>query len=155
MTTAENHPAANETPVEARQRHAELSEQLTDASLPLLRADAPTLSDADYDRLMRELEALEDEFPELRTPDSPTQQVGGRLSPPQFTPVDHLERMLCLDNAFSAEELRRLGRRGCEREIDRRRAYLCELKVDGLAIDLVYEQRPADPRRHPGRRPDR
>jgi DNA ligase (NAD+) len=121
----------------ARHRHAELSEQLTDASYRYYVADAPTLSDADYDRMMRELEALEDRFSELRTPDSPTQKVAG-LASSQFAPVEHLERMLSLDNAFSAEELTawatRLGR-----EIEGA-AFLCELKIDGLAIDLVYER---------------
>ncbi|MEP7026493.1 MAG: NAD-dependent DNA ligase LigA, partial [Actinomycetota bacterium] len=94
----------------------------------------PLVSDAEYDTQMRELRALEEEFPELRTPDSPTQKVGGIST--EFTPVEHLERLLSLDNAFSAEELdgwaaraERLGGGG---------PYLCELKIDGLAVDLVY-----------------
>ena len=83
--------------------------------------DGPTLDDADFDRRMRRLEALEEEFPELRTPDSPTQKVGGAVST-EFTAVDHLRRMESLDNAFSFEELEawhaRLGprrRRGARR----------------------------------------
>ncbi|MGI8666787.1 MAG: NAD-dependent DNA ligase LigA [Jatrophihabitans sp.] len=123
--------------VTARQRHAELSEQLSDASYRYYIANAPTLSDADYDRMMRELQAIEDEFAELRTPDSPTQKVAGTVSS-QFAPVDHLERMLSLDNAFSADELTAWAGR-LEREIEGA-AYLCELKVDGLAINLVYER---------------
>ena len=84
---------------------------------------------------MRELRALEDQYPDLRTPDSPTQTVHGTIST-LFTPVEHLERLLSLDNVFSDEDLggwadrvTRLGGTG---------PYLCELKIDGLAIDLVY-----------------
>ena len=97
--------------------------------------DSPLVSDAEYDLLMRELRAIEERHPELRTPDSPTQRPGGGVST-QFTPVQHLERMLSLDNAFSAEELdawaaraARLGGTG---------PYLCEVKIDGLAVALVY-----------------
>ena len=139
MTSAD--PTDPEQPSEeytaARHRHAELSEQLTDAAQRYYVADAPTISDADYDRLMRELEGIEDRFAELRTPDSPSQQVAGAVSA-QFAAVDHLERMLSLDNAFSADELAAWAVR-LEREIEGP-AYLCELKVDGLAIDLVYER---------------
>ena len=84
---------------------------------------------------MRELRALEEQYPDLRTPDSPTQTVHGTVST-LFTPVEHLERLLSLDNVFSDEDLggwadrvTRLGGTG---------PYLCELKIDGLAIDLVY-----------------
>ncbi len=86
---------------------------------------------------MRRLEELEERFPSLRTPDSPTQKVGGAVAT-EFTAVDHLERMMSLDNAFSLEELtaweQRLRRDGVEGA-----EYLCELKVDGLAINLLYE----------------
>jgi DNA ligase (NAD+) len=122
----------------ARERHAEISQQLDDAQYRYYVLDAPTISDAEYDQLMRELERLEDEFPELRTPSSPTQRVGGTYST-LFTPVDHIERMLSLDNAFSDEELDAWAQR-VEREVGDGAAYLCELKVDGLAIDLVYEK---------------
>jgi DNA ligase (NAD+) len=122
---------------EARQRHAELSEKLRDAQYRYYVFDAPTIADIEYDTDMRALEALEEQFPELRTPDSPTQNVGGGLST-LFTPVEHLERLLSLDNVFSEEEFAawadraaRLGGAG---------PYLCELKIDGLAIDLVYER---------------
>ena len=100
---------------------------------------------------MRELDELEDCFPALRTPDSPTQQVGG---PPSttFAPVEHLQRLMSLDNAFSREELDRWAQRAI-RELGEKRleqsGYLCELKVDGLALDLVYEGGPAGPGRHP------
>ena len=125
------------TPVEARERHAELSQVLDDASYRYYVLDQPTISDAEYDTTMRELQALEEEHPELRTPDSPTQRVAGPLST-LFAPVEHLERMLSLDNVFSPEELEAWAARAArEAEIG---AWLCELKIDGLAVDLVYER---------------
>ncbi|GAA1922672.1 NAD-dependent DNA ligase LigA [Nocardioides hwasunensis] len=134
--------SAGETPVatappEARDRHRELSEQIDDARWRYYVLDDPTLSDADFDVRLRELEGLEEQFPELRTPDSPTQRVGGAVST-DFTAVDHLQRMESLDNAFTSEELAswysRILREGVEAP-----ALLCELKVDGLAINLLYE----------------
>ena len=86
---------------------------------------------------MRRLEELEEQFPDLRTPSSPTQRVGGTYST-QFTAVDHLERMLSLDNAFSQEEMAAWAAR-VERDAGTVPGYLCELKVDGLAIELVYK----------------
>ena len=102
---------------EARDRHRQLSEQVEDARWRYYVLDDPTLDDADFDRRMRELEALEEEFPELRTPDSPTQKVGGAVST-EFTAVDHLRPMESLDNAFTYDELAswysRLARDGVE-----------------------------------------
>ena len=125
-------------PADARERHQELSEQVEDARWRYYVLDDPTLSDADFDVRLRELEALEEAHPELRTPDSPTQTVGGAVST-EFTAVDHLQRMESLDNAFSFDELdawySRLARDGVESP-----DLLCELKVDGLAINLLYEQ---------------
>ena len=87
---------------------------------------------------MRELQGLEEQYPELRTPDSPTQRVGGAYST-EFTPVEHLERMLSLDNAFDDDELAAWAER-VERDAGAEPLrYLCELKVDGLAVALVYE----------------
>jgi DNA ligase (NAD+) len=126
----------SEASVAARQRHAELAELLSEAAYRYYIANAPTLSDAEYDRMMRELEEIENEFTELRTPDSPTQKVAGAISS-QFAAVDHLERMLSLDNAFSPAELNAWAER-VAKEIEQP-AFLCELKVDGLAINLVYE----------------
>src|ERR1700709_1466438 len=91
-------------PSEARDEHARIAQELDDHQYRYYVLDAPTISDADYDRLMRRLEQLEDEFPELRTPGSPTQRVGGTYST-LFTPVDHAERMLSLDNALSGDEM--------------------------------------------------
>jgi DNA ligase (NAD+) len=125
------------TPADARSRHQELSEQIEDARWRYYVLDDPTLDDADFDRRLRELEALEDEFPELRTPDSPTQKVGGAVST-DFTAVDHLQRMESLDNAFTDEELEAWYAR-IERDGVKDPDLLCELKVDGLAINLLYE----------------
>ena len=122
----------------AREQAAELARTIDDAQYRYYVLDRPTLADADYDGLMRDLQALEDEFPELRTPDSPTQRVGGTYST-LFTPVDHVERMLSLDNAFTGEELAAWAQR-VERDAGAGSDYLCELKVDGLAVDLVYEK---------------
>ena len=122
---------------EARRQHAELSEKLLDAQYRYHVLDAPTISDIEYDTGLRELNAIEDEFPELRTPDSPTQHVGGTIST-QFTPVEHLERLLSLDNVFSAEEFSAWSDRAAK--LGGTGPYLCELKIDGLAIDLVYER---------------
>ncbi|WP_122817010.1 NAD-dependent DNA ligase LigA [Nocardioides pantholopis] len=122
---------------EAREQHRRLAEEIDDARWRYYVLDSPTLSDTDFDQRMRRLEELEEQFPELRTPDSPTQKVGGAVST-EFTAVDHLRRMESLDNAFSYEELEawysRLGRDGVSDP-----ALLCELKVDGLAINLLYE----------------
>jgi DNA ligase (NAD+) len=137
VTTADASPPDDAELAEARQRHVELSEQLSDAAYRYYIANAPTLSDADYDARMRELQSIEERFPELRTPDSPTQRVAGNYSS-QFAPVEHLERMLSLDNAFTGDELAAWLVRA-EREVTAP-SFLCELKVDGLAINLVYER---------------
>lgn len=122
---------------EAREEHQRISEEVEEARWRYYVLDDPTLDDADFDRRLRRLEALEAEFPELQTPDSPTQKVGGQVST-EFTAVDHLQRMESLDNAFTYEELEawwgRLAREGVEQA-----DLLCELKVDGLAINLLYE----------------
>jgi DNA ligase (NAD+) len=126
-----------DVPAAARERHAALSQDLDEHAYRYYVLDRPVISDAEYDRLMAELRALEDRWASLRTPDSPTQKVAGSWST-LFTPVDHLERMLSLDNAFTAEELASWARR-VEREVGDGASYLCEIKVDGLAIALVYE----------------
>jgi DNA ligase (NAD+) len=127
-----------EATADARDEHQQLAEQIETARWRYYVLDDPTMSDTDFDKALRRLEALEEQFPELRTPDSPTQKVGGAVST-EFTAVDHLRRMESLDNAFTYEELdswyARLGREGVDDP-----ALLCELKVDGLAINLLYEQ---------------
>jgi DNA ligase (NAD+) len=122
----------------AREEHANLSRELDDAAYRYYVLDDPTISDAEYDAAMRRLQQLEDEFADLRTPASPTQRVAGTYST-LFTAVDHLERMLSLDNAFSVDEVTAWAHR-VERDAGVVPAYLCELKVDGLAVNLVYEK---------------
>src|SRR4029450_10964300 len=132
----------SESLAKASQRHADLSERINDARWRYYVLDAPTISDGEFDALMRQLMELEETYPSLRTPNSPTQQV---CPPPSttFAPVEHLQRLMSLDNAFSREELDRWSQRAT-RELGEKRleqsGYLCELKVDGLAIDLVYQE---------------
>jgi DNA ligase (NAD+) len=130
---------ADVVPDEVRHEWADLADQARGHQFAYHVKDAPTISDGEYDALMRRLNALEDAHPGLRTPDSPTQQVGGAVFSTEFTAVDHLERMLSLDNAFSAEELTAWAAR-VEREAGGAPVhYLCELKIDGLAVNLLYE----------------
>jgi DNA ligase (NAD+) len=119
-------------------RWRELVEQVEDARRRYYVEDSATLSDAEYDALFRELEALEAQHPELVSADSPTQAVGGERSE-MFEPVEHLQRMLSLDNAFSAEELEAWAAR-LEKDLGAVPSLLCELKVDGLAVDIVYDR---------------
>nr|WP_188835812.1 NAD-dependent DNA ligase LigA [Flexivirga endophytica] len=127
-------------PVEKRHEWTELAEEARGHQFAYHVRDAPTISDGAYDELMRRLNALEEEFPALRTPDSPTQQVGGAIFNTDFTAVKHAERMLSLDNVFSAEELGAWIAR-VQREVgDQPLHFLCELKIDGLAINLTYEK---------------
>jgi DNA ligase (NAD+) len=132
-----------DVPADVRHEWTELAEQVRGHQFSYYVRDAPTISDGEYDALVRELIALEDRYAELRTPDSPTQQVGAAFST-DFAPVDHLERMLSLDNAFSAQELAAWAAR-VERDVASDSGgtayhYLCELKIDGLAINLLYER---------------
>jgi DNA ligase (NAD+) len=125
-------------PDEVRHEWAELAEEIRGHQFAYYVRDAPTLSDGEFDELLHRLQAVEEQWPELRTLESPTQQVGGTFST-EFTPVDHVERMLSLDNAFSADELAAWAAR-VERESGGADVhYLCELKIDGLAVNLLYE----------------
>jgi DNA ligase (NAD+) len=136
-TTAAEQPAA---PPEVRARHAELSREIEEHRFRYYMATA-TISDADFDALMHELEGIEEQYQELRTPDSPTQKVGVPIST-LFTPVQHPTRMESLANAFSAEQMEAWVKR-LEREVTADQitesGFICELKVDGLALDLIYE----------------
>jgi DNA ligase (NAD+) len=121
----------------AKVRVEELREQLNEHSYRYHVLDDPVVSDAEYDELMRELVALEERFPELVTPDSPTQRVG--MTPADlFAPVQHRAPMLSLDNAFGDDELRSWAAR-VEREVGVGATYSCELKIDGVAVALTYE----------------
>ncbi len=131
-------PESDGVPVDVAQRHAVLAAELDDHAYRYYVLDSPIVSDAQYDTAMRELTAIEDSYPQLRTPDSPTQKVAGSYST-QFTPVTHLQRLLSLDNVFSFDELEAWAAR-TERDAGESVSYLCELKVDGLAVDLVYEK---------------
>src|SRR5580692_3652221 len=133
---SEDQSAAQEAPADARKRHADLSLDITEADHRYYVLDSPTISDIDYDTKMRELRALEEQYPDLRTPDSPTQTVHGTVST-MFAPVEHLERLLSLDNVFTDEDLGGWADRAAK--LGGAGPYLCELKIDGLAIDLVFE----------------
>ncbi|WP_051640335.1 NAD-dependent DNA ligase LigA [Cellulomonas sp. URHE0023] len=132
--------ADNEIPAAARHRWAELADLINADQFAYYIRDAPVSSDKEYDERLRELQALEDEHPGLRTPDSPTQRVGGTFST-EFASVSHVERMLSLDNAFSDEDIVSWADRvHRDLEADAQLHYLCELKIDGLAIALLYEK---------------
>jgi DNA ligase (NAD+) len=126
-------------PAQAREQHALLAEQIEEHRFRYYVKDSPVVSDAEFDRLLRELEELEERYPELRTPDSPTQKVAGDYET-ELSKVEHRERMLSLDNAFDDEVLaawadrvaREVGAPGFH--------FLCELKVDGVAVNLTYEK---------------
>ncbi|MEV4538428.1 NAD-dependent DNA ligase LigA [Asanoa sp. NPDC049518] len=137
LTRAQEAAAGKEPPAEARARHAALADEIDGHTYRYYVLDSPTVSDADFDALMREITALEDEYPALRTPESPTQRVGGFTT--EFTAVEHLERLLSLDNVFSAEGLAAWAERTV-RDAGGPVRFLCELKVDGLAINLTYEK---------------
>jgi len=122
-----------------RQRVEELRTTLHRANHRYYVLDEPEISDIEFDEMMRELIALEHAHPDLVVPDSPTQRIGAPLST-AFAPVTHLERMFSLDNVESEEELEGWqGRasRGLGRDPS---GYVCELKIDGLAVSIVYEQ---------------
>ncbi len=125
-------------PAQLARRHAELSRDLDDHQYRYYILDSPTISDGAYDAMLQELTALEEAHPSLRTPASPTQRVGGTYST-LFTSVSHLERMLSLDNVFSTDELEAWTAR-VTRDAHTSVDWLCELKIDGLAVTLVYEE---------------
>ncbi|WP_291080610.1 NAD-dependent DNA ligase LigA [Dietzia sp. UBA5065] len=126
-------------PPDARQAWTALAETVRDHQFRYYVKDAPVVSDAEFDRLFGELEALEEAHPGLRTADSPTQLVGGGFST-DFAPVEHLQRMTSLDNVFSEEELRSWVASAVERAhaSESELRFLCEVKIDGVALDLVY-----------------
>jgi DNA ligase (NAD+) len=137
MTT----PATPDVPAGVQARHAALARTLNHHRFDYYVLDAPTIPDADFDRLMREIEALEAEYPALVTPGSPTQQVG---PPPgaTFDAVTHPSRMESLDNAFDVGELRAWYQRAVNLAGEAALAgsgLICEVKIDGLAVDLVYD----------------
>lgn len=122
---------------DVRRSWQELADEVRAHQFRYYVRDAPIVTDAEFDALLRRLQALEDAHPELRTPDSPTQLVGGAGFATDFTSADHLERMLSLDNVFTPEELGAWAAR-LKGEIGEDAHYLCELKIDGVALALVY-----------------
>lgn len=126
-------------PADVREKHALLAEQIEEHRFRYYVKDQPVVSDGEFDRQLRALEALEEEHPSLRTPDSPTQKVAGPYRT-EFTSVVHRERMLSLDNAFDDEELAAWADRVAKDAGTPDHHFLCELKVDGLAVNLTYEQ---------------
>lgn len=134
-------PEADPVAPDIRRRWRELADEVREHQFRYYVRDAPTISDADFDQLLRQLAALEEQHPELRTPDSPTQLVGGAGFATDFTAAEHLERMLSLDNVFSGDEFdvwaarihAEVGSSGSQDV-----PFLCELKIDGVALALVY-----------------
>ncbi|GAB2473022.1 NAD-dependent DNA ligase LigA [Xylanimonas ulmi] len=138
MSETTTHLAAELDEQAAQRRWAQLRSLVEADQRAYYEQDSPLVSDAEYDARMRELAALEAAHPALATPQSPTQRVGGAAAA-GFATVEHIERMLSLDNVFSVEELRewdaRVARDLGEAEV----GYLSEVKIDGLAIALLYQ----------------
>ncbi|MEV0946191.1 NAD-dependent DNA ligase LigA [Rhodococcus sp. NPDC049939] len=134
---SESTEAPTPAPADVRERWSSLAEEVREHQFRYYVRDAPTISDGAFDALLRELSELENRYPDLRTPDSPTQLVGGGFST-DFAPADHLERMLSLDNVFDEDELRAWIAR-VEQQTGPDLHYLCEVKIDGVALNLVYE----------------
>ncbi|MFM9130979.1 MAG: DNA ligase LigA-related protein, partial [Actinomycetes bacterium] len=123
-------------PDSARNKWLELVEQIEEARRQYYLLDSPTISDDEYDKAFRELEKLEEKYPELVTQDSPTQSVGGEASE-LFEPVEHKVRMMSLEDVFDDEELEDWANR-VKKTTQELPETICELKVDGLALNLLY-----------------
>lgn len=137
MNSADSDAPTDPVPPDVRREWQELAEEVRGHQFRYYVKDAPIVSDGEFDEMLGQLTALEEAHPELRVPDSPTQLVGGAGFATDFTSADHLERMLSLDNVFDADELvawadRLTGEVGDDPE------FLCELKIDGVALALVY-----------------
>ena len=134
---AEARDAADAATADERTEWQQLAEQVREHQFRYYVRDAPIISDGEFDQLFGRLLALEEAHPDLRTPDSPTQLVGGGFAS-DFTAVDHLERMLSLDNVFNEDEMRTWVSR-VEAETGPDIHFVCEVKIDGVALNLVYE----------------
>lgn len=130
--------AGAQVPADAQERHQLLAEEIEEHRFRYYVKDQPVVSDGDFDTLLRSLQDIEEQYPQLRTPDSPTQKVAGAYET-EFTSVDHRERMLSLDNAFDDEELAAWAERVAKDVGAPGYHFLCELKIDGLAVNLTYE----------------
>lgn len=124
---------------EVRRKMSELSEQIRDHQYRYYVLDKPTISDAEFDAIWKELSALERANPELLDPNSPTLEVGGGFAS-HFEQFNHHQRMMSLDNVFSDEELDSWFERVEKESVGTKKSWLCELKIDGLAINLIYEK---------------
>jgi DNA ligase (NAD+) len=122
--------------MDAKKRIDELKDQLNQYNYEYYVLDNPSVSDAEYDALMKELIHLEEEHPDLKTSDSPSQRVGGEVSE-KFEKVKHERPMLSLGNVFSEEELRQFDQR-IKKSVDDY-TYTVELKIDGLSVSIIYE----------------
>ncbi len=125
--------------IDARHRWTELVNRIREAQESYYGSGSPIIADAEYDQMMRDLQALEDRYSYLRTPNSPSQQVGAARHINEFAPLRHPEQMLSLDNVFTLEELKTwMGKvqSACSHSV----RWLCEVKIDGLAVNLVYRQ---------------
>lgn len=120
-----------------RHRIAELSDDIRDHQFRYYVLDKPIISDGEFDALLKELISLESKYPELKADDSPTQQVGGGFAT-HFQQHDHMEKMASLDNVFDSTELGAWFDRIAKADI--KNSWLCEVKVDGLAINLLYQK---------------
>ncbi|MFC9554999.1 NAD-dependent DNA ligase LigA [Rhodococcus sp. NPDC056960] len=134
---SESTEAPTPAPGHEREHWNELAEEVRQHQFRYYVRDAPIISDGEFDALLGQLNDLENRYPDLRTPDSPTQLVGGGFAT-DFASADHLERMLSLDNVFATDELRTWISR-VEQETGPDLHYLCEVKIDGVALNLVYE----------------
>ncbi|WP_342595165.1 NAD-dependent DNA ligase LigA [Salinicola lusitanus] len=130
----------SQIPPAVRERASALRQQLDDANYHYYVEDSPQITDAEYDKLLRELQSLEADHPGLVTPDSPTQRVGAAPAD-HFREITHAVPMLSLDNAFNQEELRAFVKRAADKleQDPESLAFCCEPKLDGLAVSLVYE----------------
>ncbi|TYQ02679.1 UNVERIFIED_ORG: DNA ligase (NAD+) [Gordonia westfalica J30] len=137
-TTESERPATEQSGPEGdlREQWTELAEEIREHQFRYYVKDSPVITDGEFDALLRRLQDLEDRHPELATPDSPTKLVGGGFST-AFSPVDHLERMMSLDNVFDYDEMTSWVER-VNSDAGVKAEFLCELKIDGVALALVY-----------------
>lgn len=126
------------SPAEAHREASELRDRIAEYASAYYERSQPLVSDAEYDELMSRLDSIEREFPEVQSQDSPTQRVGGASDSNLFAPVVHLERLYSLDNVFTVDELTDWMAK-TERDAGQTLRWLCELKIDGLALNMRYE----------------
>ena len=137
MSPADPDTEADPVDADLRRQWQELADEVREHQFRYYVRDAPIVTDGEFDELLVRLQTLEDQHSELRTPDSPTQLVGGAGFATDFTSAEHLERMLSLDNVFNTDELAAWTTR-LRSEIGEDEHFLCELKIDGVALALVY-----------------